>query len=243
MSYFSIYDPDRSTCSAPEQSSSWYAHHWENRENHQVNPFVAPRTNDDTTFEEYTKRDGILQALLERCEGTSTDSGKQINSWISKYSFSKETIQDAEDADSKKIAPSGAENASPKKKKQTVLPSRTSPRKVPVSSPKPDCSTQLNASSTTKSTSPCFMKTPRTEPCSNRTINNMKENLSNLASSENLVIKREQCADKTTTVAVEKKRKSPEYLFGKKKSSKISTNFRTKATMDNTIDLLDSDSD
>ena len=58
-------------------------------------PFVVPQSN-DTTFEIFAKRDVVLQTLLERCESASTGgNAKSINSWISKYSFSNETIQDS----------------------------------------------------------------------------------------------------------------------------------------------------
>ena len=242
-----IYDPDRSFCSAPEQSSSWYAHHWENRwkESQELTPFVAPRRNDDM-FEQFSRRDVVLRALLERCEGSSTASGKQINSWISKYSFSKETIQDAEDADAKRIALSTAETASPKKKNLTTLPLRTSPRKASASSPKTNDSAQKKDNSTTQSrTSPCLGKIPRKKLSSNQVMDGMKENRLNLSSAKNkLVVNQEQITDKMATGSVEKKRKSPDCLLGKKKSSKPNSNSKPMPTQGvETIDLLDSDSD
>jgi hypothetical protein len=140
-----VHDPDRSSCDAAEEDGQWYAHFWEARRKQEqgdsLTPFTAPKSSNEA-LQRFTKRDVVLQTLLSRCEGTSAKVKQTINSWVSKYDFSKETVEAAEADDAEearnKAAAQKAKVSSPKKKKQVEAkqPSRASPRKSRASSPK-----------------------------------------------------------------------------------------------------------
>ena len=98
-----------------------------------MTPFVAPTSNNQS-LERFAKRDLVLQTLLSRSEGTARKSATQTtNSWISKYAFSKETVQAADELEAK-AQPNKVKSSSPKKKKEsdaaaTKHATRTSSRK------------------------------------------------------------------------------------------------------------------
>lgn len=247
---YNVHDPDRSTCDAPVRDALWYAFHWENRkkEIQGIAPYVAP-TNTGDSFNKLAKRDVVLETLLSRCEGSSNESGKKtINSWIAKYSFSKETIKDAEDEEVKNTDRKPI--TSPKKKKAAASPSRVSPRKSPKKS-NAAASTSDNVDERSPSqpaASVILGRIPQKRPSSAQ-----KENLSNQSSSaagnctKNSHVKVEQIRSPKTQLSTDekvasgRKRKSPQESSEKKKSPKLNTPSANKEP--ETIDLLDSDED
>lgn len=241
-----IHDPDRSFCDAPVESSYWYAHYWENRMKESqegLTPFVAPKGNDQ--FEEVAERDVVLHSLLSRCEGSSTANSKQTtNTWISKYAFSKETVLDAE-AKKDKTTKSKAE-ASPKKKKQVTLPTRSSPRKTAVSSNKKANMHSVPEEETKKETA-----TPSSQPTASPSIGR-KSSSSQQGVTPELVRLKENSVNHTAasfTSSPEEQICSPIKSGQKRKSPQQppETNKSPKSTQTSkipeTIDLLDSDSD
>lgn len=232
--FHSVHDPDRSFCDAPEQTSLWYAHFWENRsrsESQGLTPFVAPKSN-DCDFERYANRDVVLTTLLSRFERSSTVNSKQkTNSWISKYSFSKETIQDAEDETT--VASKTTTN-SPKKKKQTSLPTRSSPRKPTTGSPKKEKDSIVEPDS---APSPSPGRIPR------KTDKSKENRPSQPAESDKKSIVKQEHCQTTNESAAGQKRKSPQEPSGKNKSSKPNSGITEPINAPETIDLLDSDTD
>lgn len=136
----SVHDPDRSVCDAPEQDGLWYAHYWESRrkesEGSTLTPFVAPTSNNQS-LEKFAKRDVVLQTLLSRSEGTARKTATQsTNTWISKYAFSKETVQAADELEAT-AKPNKVKSSSSKKKKEERHPGVTK-RATRVSPRNPD---------------------------------------------------------------------------------------------------------
>ena len=116
-----IYDEDRQCCEAKERDQAWMMKYWEKRvrqeeginsqsqsqsqsqnEASQNNEILPSSTADEERREELTERDEVLQTLLSRTEersantkGANNSSNKTSSmSWISKYAFVKEQIED-----------------------------------------------------------------------------------------------------------------------------------------------------
>jgi hypothetical protein len=242
-----VHDPDRSFCEAEEQNGLWYAYHWENcmKESQGLTPYVAPTSNDHS-FDKFAKRDGVLETLLERCERSLGDSSKTtINSWISKYSFSKETIKDAEAEEATKVS-SQSEKTSPKKKNQTKL----SPRKASPKKPTDGSTTKVNNNEKEVEGSISGGQIAITLVSSDeeQKENQSKQSPAAVGSAKKPNVKEEQNVSAKRVIdeegaAAGEKRKSPQQSSRRTKSCKPNTPVKTPSKEPETIDLLDSDED
>lgn len=217
-----IHDPDRSFCEAPTQNALWYAYHWENRmkESQGLAPYVAP-TSDDHSFDKFAKRDEVLEALLERCERSSGDNSKTtINSWISKYYFSKEAIKDAE-VDEAKTSPTKKKHcASPMKSPRKSSPKKTTTPKEKVESIAGDRIPKKRLSSGGEQKENQPKRSPAVAGCAEKS--NVKEEKGEAAG---------------------QKRKSPQQNTVRAKTCKPNTPIKTPSKDPEVIDLIDSDED
>lgn len=214
------------------------------KESQGIAPYVTPANTDDA-FNKLVKRDVVLETLLSRFERTSTESGKKaINSWIAKYSFSQETIQDAEMDEAKKAAARAAATAA-SVKKPVASPRIKSPKKSPTKA-----SSIIETGAEQQQAASSIGRIPKKRSSSDGV---QKENFSNQSSSTKETKKsnlKEELASPAKRLpgakhAAGQKRKSPQESPAKNKCSKLDLSSKPAASQEReVIDLLhDSDED